>query len=289
MFEAERQAYLKALGIMQYVPREPIAGALESPVLTDSELYPPPAAPIAEETPHAHREAAPTPAEAGDGREVAERREQRDMPDERPANPGEQKPPEAPVAPGSEPALSADGITVNIPRELLEESPEPAAQGARNPAPVSPAVEFCFALIQTSAGIAMLTELGDPGVKDMSAQEHRLMGDILQALQVPPEACRYQYFKWPLVNNPRIRQGWPEARETLQAYLDDKLGASGASTLVIFGDQPLEALRIENDQLAVSGRALMTVQTPALHRMLSDWRLKARVWGRLAPLRGRHV
>lgn len=290
MFEVERQAYLKALGIVQYVPKEPIPGALESPVLDEQDIWPPrqnwqpPAGDAGFDSGFDKGSdtgaASPEPGIATSETTAVSRPV--------PAQPVESHP----VSQADPGVLSSDGIKVNIPAEHLSEGPATPQGSQANSKPrqaASPEVEFCFALVQTSSGMAILSELGDPGVKDMSAQEHRLMNDVLQALQLPLDACRYQYFKWPLVNNPRIKQGWPEARETLTAYLDEKLAGAGISSLLVLGSQPVEALGLSNQSLQLKAGAPVTVQAPALHAMLADWRHKSRAWRMLAPLRGRHV
>jgi hypothetical protein len=279
LFEAERQAYLKALGIVQYVPREPLPGAPESPVLTDADLFP------------------PVSAEPGGEADVSQQipdRSPSDVPlvDQEAAGDARDTPATTSAADAPQaPSLSAEGITVNIPQALLEEQSSDRAQpkAARNQSADADTVAFCFALLRGPGGVAILVELGDAGVKDMSAQEHRLVGDILVALQMPPDQTRPMYFKWPLVNNPKIRQGWAEARETLLSYLDEKLGDAGVSTLVLLGDVPGRVLQIENHQLPLGSGTLVVVHAPAPQAMLSDWRYKARAWRMPAPLRGRHL
>lgn len=274
MFEAERQAYLKALGIVQYTARSPIPGALESPVLREEQIFPPYM------------------------RQTVE-------PSQEPVSPQRETPVKAPepaqsktTPPPTEPAVtpqpvSTAGLKLNIPKELLGE-PEATAQQA-TPAQSTQKVanpnlvEFCFAYIETGQGLSLLVELGDAGVKDMSASEHRLMGDILKALQIPLEQCRYHYFKWPLVNNSKIKQGLPEARETLVGYLAGKLSQQPATTLVVMGEMSQRVLDLQGQQMTLGDALLMTVKVPTLTAMMADWQHKAYTWRMLAPLRGRKI
>ena len=289
MFEAERQAYLNALGIVQYFPRQPIAGALVSPELSAQAIYPP----VADSELVDHADVASQGADASTSHGKLLTEAPQDIPDTQPSGTGSvmEKPATAANAlQASAEAFSSEGLKVNIPAELLADSAIPVKQAAIKPKEkASPEVEFCFALIQSPSGMALLVELDDPGVKDMSAREHRLLRDMLLALQIPDESCRFQYFKWPLVNNPRIKQGWPEARETLTAYLEEKLAGAGLSMLLILGEQPARALDIQEGRQAIGSEMLVTAQVPALHQMLADWRHKSRAWRILAPLRGRRV
>lgn len=282
MFEAERQAYLKALGIVQYFPRQPIPGALASPELSQQDIYPPAMSSAPEESavPAEHDTLAASPTVEEVARPPQTERQPQEDSQRAPATEVKR-----PVADN----FSSEGLKVNIPAELLADNASVANLAPKPQAKIAPEVEFCFALVQSPRGIAMLLELEDAGVRDMSAAEHRLLRDLLLALQIPDEGCRFHYFKWPLVNNPRIKQGWPEARETLTAYLQEKLHDSGAAMLLVFGEQPHKALDIQDDRLALGSEMLVTAKSPALHQMLADWRHKARAWRILAPLRGRSV
>lgn len=266
MFEVERQAFLEALGIVQYVPRSAINGAAPSPLLPPERLYP----------------AVQPVADSGSAGKPPERQAAKPATDARVAQPAtvESTQTDTSESPGSA------GLKVHIPQELLAE-PTAQDQSPRSQPGADDTVEFCFALLQTPNGIAMLIELGDPGVKDMSAQEHRLLSNILAAIAIPRDQCRFQYFKWPLVNNPRIKQGWPEAKETLQGYLESKLNQQPASTLVLFGELPAKALSVHQQLVSVGDSQIATFQVPSLHEMLVHWQHKAKAWRALAPLRDR--
>ncbi|MCG8672366.1 MAG: hypothetical protein MI867_23380 [Pseudomonadales bacterium] len=279
MFELERQAYLKALGIVQYIPQDAIEGAKESALLTDDDIYPP--GYFVEESEvntiqpsEAHLTQSPSAAPVAAQRPAVQ--------------PNEVKQQAPSVQQATQPELaSTEGLRVSIPQELLGEEAPRARAGKSTHLASSSSFEFCLAWIETRQGIAFLVELGDAGVKDLSAQEHRLMGDIYKALQVPEDQCRHQFFKWPLVNNPKIKQGEEEARETLSGYLESKVANQPVSAVVLMGELPERLLAPNGQQLVLGGQQLITVASPSLNLMLNQWQSKARAWRALAPLRGR--
>ena len=283
MVEVERLAYLSALGITQYVARDSILGAKQSPQLSVDQVFPPSLLPQDSALADTDIETA-----AVDTQPVAQ------LKNALATSPAvEQQPVAVDKAPektqGSD---STEGLRVNIPQELLVDSSSTSKtvnSAALRPKAGDNLLEFCFVLLQTPQGLAFLMELADPGVKDMSSSEHRLATDLLQALKIEREQVQANYFKWPLVNNPRLKQGPEEARESLTGYLDSKLADSAAATLLIFGDMPNRLLGREDQQLDLSSKQLMTVKLPALSAMLHNWQHKAHAWRLLAPLRGRKL
>ena len=280
MFEVERLAYLNALGITQYVARDSILGAKPSPLLDHEQVFPPSLQqPISGASDQPPGSDAPV---------------QIKQPDTVDSGASVSNVDSAAAATNYQEPVVTTGLKVNIPKELLAESSvvnqnlsSTAAQHTVNSDDA--AFEFCFVLLQSQQGVAFLMELDDPGVKDMSSGEHRLATDLLKALKIEREQVQANYFKWPLVNNPRLKQGPEEARESLLGYLDSKLANSTTATLLIFGDMPNRVLDKGDEPLALASRQLVTVQLPALYRMLQNWQHKAHAWRILAPLRGRKL
>lgn len=106
-------------------------------------------------------------------------------------------------------------------------------------------------------------------VPDLSAQEYRLLGNIMQALgDVGESESAREHFRWPLVQNPSLARDAGAAREALAAFLARR--PASARWLVL------------GETLAVYVRAALPGQTviaaPTLRELLANPAAKRALW-----------
>ncbi len=211
MQEAQRLAYLNALGITQYVPLAPIAGAPVLPEIPwDDEVaeaesgLPPPA-----DVPAAVQEAVQQTVEKSRS--------------------------STPVAP----AVVVPSATQSdeIPElDLSRVKPEAAPVAAR-PKASATATRFALAVVTVPQRMRLVFELALPDAPGFSAQEHRMVSDILLALNAQTELndSITKLFRWPMVNNPRIAADASAARDALIAFLAAAQEQNTAPVTIFFG------------------------------------------------------
>lgn len=274
MQEAQRLAYLNALGITQYVPLAPIAGAPLLPVLqeVDDPGYAPEDLLVQEAMSRYADESMPVSAEET----VAEK-----------------------AATVPQPAASEITVAVEITaaREIPAASEIPVldlskVKPERTPvtAPAKPAasLRFALAVVTIPQRLRLIVELAQPDAPGFSAQEHRLVSDLLLALDAKTELndSATKLFRWPLVNNPRIAADASATRDALFAFLASAQEAQAVPATAFIGTRAVRCLHQEDPgaifQLAdISGRCLVS---HSLKDIQQDWRLKPALWVHLFSL-----
>lgn len=258
MLESRRLAYLRAMGVTGWVPREALAHAAarapaellwysSAEVVADA-IQPAPAEPVEQEV--APQEAPGQPAAAVNpaARLVAQRRGQ--------------EPERAPEQPPTEPA-----------------SPSPV-QTAESGLSVAP-----FYLQLWLAGpCALLIEISDPGL-EAGTSEHNLLVDILRAAGLPTAPRLLADFRWPLSRNPQVARSAGAASEALQVFMQARLeqhpvksiGCFGAMAGLIAASDPNTADAIKGREQALDelGNAWFA---PAIEVMLKHPEEKAGLW-----------
>lgn len=224
--EAERRAYLQALGVVEYLPRQLDCDAMAEQAVVEV------GAPgsVADQV----------PTEADHSQEVA----------------------------------------------LPESAPDQCETLATQPAET---IRFSFLWVHTAANMSLLIEAADPEIAELSAQEHRLLANILRALGLDIEAQEKHFFCWPLVNNPKIPQGQQEALDSLLAYTAESVTGEH---LLLLGELPANffipasaaADTGASRYLNLRGRKLSLIELPSLSAMLGNWKAKALTWQRIAHL-----
>lgn len=271
--EGQRLAYLQALGITQYVPLRPIAGAPTLPVMVW-------------ETEAAAADESATlndPVEAPVAAVVAEVVEKistsvnakiatAPMPDAQ--------------APSTGSALSDNDIPqLDLSRVKLDDVPKKAVV-----AKTSAQQRFTLAVLSLPQQVRLLVQLSQPDAPGLSAVEYRMLGDLLLALGSRQDIndSAIKLFRWPLVNNPRIAADASAARDGLLAFLAAAQAEQPIAKTVVLGTAPQtcfshevlgQAFALpELDSAAGAGQCLMTHSLLDLQR---DWSLKAALWQHL--------
>ena len=283
--EAQRLAYLNALGITQYVPLAPIAGAPVLPVLQEADWAPafasadPGYAPedllVQEATSHYVDEPMPAPAQPAAVQGVnAEEAVAEKTVAEKSATVLQQAAREIPAA-NEIPVL-----------DLSRVKPQraPAIAPAKSVAPL----RFALAVITVPQRLRLIVELAQADAPGLSAQEHRLVSDLLLALAAGMELndSATKLFRWPLVNNPRIAADTSAARDALFAFLAGAQESQSVPATVFLGAAAARCLHSAEPGTLfelpdIAGRCLVTHSLKALQQ---DWRLKPALWAHLRSL-----
>lgn len=273
MQEAQRLAYLNALGITQYVPLAPIAGAPVLPVLqeADDPGYAPEDLLVQEATSRYADESMPASAEeAVADITVAEKT----------ATVPQQSASEIPAA--REIPAATDIPVLDLSKVKPERTPVAA------PAKPAASLRFALAVVTIPQRLRLIVELAQPDAPGFSAQEHRLVSDLLLALDAKTELndSATKLFRWPLVNNPRIAADASATRDALFAFLSSAQAAQAVPATAFIGTSAVRCLHQADPgaifQLAdISGRCLVT---HSLKEIQQDWRLKPALWAHLFSL-----
>ena len=261
MLESERQAYLHALGITQYVALGTIAGAPVLPELTAEQIWP--AAPEPEISPEpaqpdvAPQQPEPLPVEAEYSAPISDQSPQPKVDDD-----------------GSIPQLDVSKLT----QEQVQPKTAPA-----KPAAIK-AQRFALAVISVPEQFRVFVELALPDAPGLSAVEHRMVSDLLGLLGYHDALDQYgaKLYRWPMVDNPRIAADSQAAREGLLGFVASAppvlksvfLGAKAAS---VISDAPL------GQSFILNGPASDAVACCSLSDMQRDWARKAEAWGIISP------
>src|SRR5690606_10068558 len=208
MLESRRRAYLDALGIPLYHPRQQLPGALPSARL--SSVPPARAAEVAAPASAALSPASPRPADGpvpGPSRAAAQETLQ--------------KAPLQGAATETSPSRAAQAVLAQSPTTAASraEGPEdtPAEVGDSSSAQEE-AVAFTFAFVPVSEQIAVINELPTAGAPALTPGSRQLLARILTALTLPVQERNLssQSFVWPSPDLPVTEQGAAPARELLK-------------------------------------------------------------------------
>jgi len=260
MLESERQAYLNALGITQYVALDTIAGAPVLPVLTAEQIWPAAPTPAISAEP-AQPDIAPQPPESSPA--VAEQA--------------------APISEASpRPDIEDDG---SIPQldvsKLRQEQVQPKTAPAK---PVIKAQRFALAVITVPERFRLFVELTLPDAPGLSAVEHRMVSDLLGVLGHHNALDQYgaKLYRWPMVDNPRIAADSQAAREGLLGFV---ASAPPVIKSVFLGTKAASVISdaATGQSFALNGSALDAVACCSLSEMQHDWTRKAEAWGIIHP------
>lgn len=264
MNEQQRQAYLEAMGIQVYYPRQPLANALASP----DYVWPEPAEP----------QAGTSPAEASDlasktrSARPASARLVVDLDESRRERRRES------------PADSAAADTAAATQEALEQEDAKAA----------PALQFRLAFYRPGPDLAVLSELPLQARAD-SAEARELLGNILLALSVETRDSDWQaeIFNWPLSPDMPAREATEEhARQALGGFITQRRQQGGFSNLLLFSSRlaplmPGAAKEQTSGDFPARKLNCQVCCVDSLQAMLALPELKREVWQQLQPLRQR--
>ena len=269
MHELQRQAYLEALGIMQYCPVRPIEGApvlpeVPWPDITESESEEP-VEPIGLRESESLVSVSPSP-------EIPTQ--------EIPTDP-------TPTEEGD------DAIPLlDISRIRLESDRQPAVSRARQQSHTS-STRFAMVVLTLNNRLRFLVQLAQYSDAGLSAAEHVMLADLLRALGYPDWLSSQNpgYYRWPLVNNPTIARDTRAAKEAFFGYC---VGLPAVEQNVFLGMGVLEATglmadrALEEQPQAVSFNRLSIdalgdcLFGPSLSEMNQSWQKKAAFWQALS-------
>lgn len=271
--EGQRLAYLQALGITQYVPLRPVAGAPTLPVMAwEAE------AAAADESATLN-----DPVEAPVAAVVAEVVEKITTSIDAKTATAPMPDTQAPST-GSAPSDN-DIPQLDLSRVKLDDAPKKAVV-----ARASAQQRFTLAVLSLPQQLRLLVQLSQPDAPGLSAVEYRMLGDLLLALGSRQDIndSALKLFRWPLVNNPRIAADASAARDGLLAFLAAAQAEQPIAKTIVLGTAPQtcfshevlgQAFALpELDSAAGAGQCLMTHSLLDLQR---DWSLKATLWQHL--------
>lgn len=261
MLESTRLEYLAAMGVVGWVPREPLALAayrippdIPAPEPEHEGLAAPPS--------RQPQQAAPAPRPASSARPRAAVEQIRASINAR--NNGTRVPP-AMAAPVIETAPAAP-VAPEAPRE-----------------PTAP-----FYLQLWLAGpCALLVEAHEPGLESASP-ELALLNDILRAIELPPVSRPLADFRWPLNRNPQLDRSAPAASLALNIFMQGRLegrqtvsiGCFGRSPQLLAGPEQAAGERIPEGEQVLEGLPPVWF-APALDELMAQPHRKAALWSQL--------
>lgn len=235
--EGRRQAYLAALAIPLWTARHDLPGALPSAELEFFPFVDEVAA--SDVAPVVYESVAPEPLAAREPEQRADQVLRSESPEPVSARP-EQK--------------------------AVEQAPPRVAEPARPASGDHP--RFACRVQLLAPGLMGVIALPDD-VPDLSAQEYRLLENLVQAIGGDPAAPgAREHFRWPLSPNPSIPRDAGAAREALAAFLGRR---REATRWLVLGETLSVYVRTALPQHSVIG-------APLLRELLDDPAAKRRVW-----------
>ena len=263
MLESTRLEYLTAMGVVGWVPREPLALAAfrMPPNMPEAEPETEEMAPPQPRQPAPAAVAPTAPRTASGNRPQAAVEQIRASISAR--NDRSSRP--APVAPVVEAAPTAPAVT-DEPRE-----------------PISP-----FYLQLWLAGpCALLVEAHEPGLESASP-ELALLNDILRAVELPPVSRPLADFQWPLNRNPQLDRSAPAASLALNVFMQGRLegrqvvsiGCFGRSPQLLAGPEQAAGQGIPEGEQVLEGLAPVWF-APGLGELMAQPQRKAPLWKQL--------
>lgn len=265
--ESQRQAYLRAIGVVQYVPRVPLPGALSSlnleALAAASDIAPPSEIPAqdipaqdisvagisAQVIPAAEPKSAP--AEGAGPRRIDE------LLDFQPAS----KKPAGKAETASQPAIGQEKAGRTVPR---------------------------FALSVSVLGPFMIVDDAVDAHEQLPGYQ-QLLENIFFALGFSWRLDSSERFQWPMVKSAQVDQGEAAAGQALQAFLNRQLEQRGCRVLLLLGER---AARFSGcAELVAVQRHTDTVFAPPVYRLpsaaalLTQPQQKAPFWRQLQGLR----
>ena len=265
--EVDRQAYLKALGVQVYFPRQALAGAKASPEYDFPEVedtipaVEPAARPALHEVPVEALRSAPV-----------------------------SKNPDRPVIDLGSAAKTRAKPAVELPVFRSAEKPAAAAGIAGEDAGEGAAtLRFDLGYLALTDGMAVLYELPPAASAEDKARARELLGAILRACDLQPRedsgsayGAMGEGFSWPMPNDLGLPNTEKAGAAALSGFLRRRYDSERFDELLVFGG-------VVEGLVAEIGEKLGYKQTlvASLSAMLSLASLKREVWADLQPMLAR--
>ncbi|MEH6493780.1 hypothetical protein [Halopseudomonas sp.] len=261
MQEQARLAYLEAMGVTNWVPRQALSG------VPSRQPY---SLPVVAEQTAAPVEATPRTVPAAHSA----------LPD---------------IAPPAPAVARAAAVVQQLRAGKMPDVPAPVAQpqAAEVVTPNGPAIEPFYLQLWLSGPCALLTEAPEPGMES-ATPAFLLLQDILCAAGLPSRPRLLVDFRWPLSRNPQLDRSAAAAHRGLLAFMQGRLEEHECVSLGCFG--PATGLLVESDLSAVgqlSGREVALDNLPAawfapdLEVLLRSPARKAALWAQLRRVKSR--
>lgn len=284
MLESRRRAYLDALGIPLYHPRQQLPGALPSARL--SSVPPARAAEVAAPASAALSPAPPRPADGpvpGPSRAAAQETVQRV--------------PLQGAAMETSPSRAAQAVLAQSPTTTASRAEDPddaPAEVGESSSAQEEAVAFTFAFVPVSEQIAVINELPTAGAPALTPGSRQLLARILTALTLPVQERNLssQSFVWPSPDLPVTEQGAAPARELLKGFLARRFRIRPVRYLLVLAEQgapylfPAGFAISEGQLFQHPDFDVQVLVTRSLEAMEAVPALKRDVWSALQPLLG---
>lgn len=247
MQEDVRLAYLQAMGIIAWQPRQAMSDAADVRLLSSGAVAAPSSG------------ALETLSEEGDDTQAAIISNLTPAQDE-PVRPAENAPALAPPMP----------------------QPEPLRQAAADP-DVATLAPF-YLQLWLAGPCALLVEINEPGLEKATAP-YQLLCDILRAARLPDKPVLFADFQWPLTRNPQFDRSAAAASQAMAAFIQARLEEQSVLSLGCLGQRC--GLLVETDQARAAqllGREIALDGMPpvwlgaGLETMLREPSEKARLW-----------
>ncbi len=265
MNEQKRQAFLKAMDVQPYFPRQVLVGALPSPVYE----FPASDAVTHELSEESAAVAIRTMAEAKvQGLDAIEELRSRSNP-------------------------SRKAATVTAIRQGQQEAPTGDSESSAG-AEVATGPIFNLRYYRITDELAVLDEIPPQGSAQLNKDSQKLMLAILRAVgpELSTQSLRAEEFSWPpQANYSKKHSPQVEAAKALTGFLQMRQETDGFTNLLVFAAQ-LEDVLLQTPKDNVtrdfdSDKGYLITVTHSLASMLAVATLKRDVWQHLQPLRKR--
>lgn len=265
MLESERLAYLNALGITQFVAQSVIEGAPCLPQLSEDEVW------------ANHIALQPDPQQSNTEALV----EARMSPAVTVQVVNEPLQPEA--LPDAESVVSSATIPeLDLSKLKVEKAEGKTVLPLKNTAKVQ---RFALAVITVPDQFRLFVELALADAPGLSAIEHRMVSDLLQALGFPNWLDQHgaKAYRWPMVNNPRIAADPQAAKDGLLGFVSS---AGVVQKNIFLGSKASVALdaAVLGQLFALGDAGSVAMATYSLADMNADWTRKADAWNSIQQL-----
>lgn len=260
MQEAQRIAYLEALGITQYVALQPVAGAMQLPELDWPEVE------------------SPEPSEGLQSSEAASGPDPvRELQTSKPAVTRARI-----TEPETTPLETADqGIPqLDLAKLGLQPESRPASDVSAKQTALG---AFSCLVLAPDSRFRLLLELSAADAPGVSSLEHRMLSDLLFAVGVKeiPDQQGSRLYRWPVINNPRMAADPVAALDAISAFLT---ASETLSHTLVLGGQVARALGLAQGMEVQTLESLpgYFLAVPGFDALQADWRLKAQAWPQIS-------
>jgi len=289
MLESRRRAYLRALGIPLFHPRQQLPGALPSALLASVPAALATTATAVPVKPAGVPIAPPVSAKTAGQRPSAQAALAQLQAAAAPVNPANRATSSIAVRPSI--AVTPDAAATD--RVAERDAIRPTAAVESIDTQVESAA-FAFAFVPVNEQVAVINELPRAGAPALTAASRQLLAGILKALTLPCEERNLSSlsFVWPSPDLPPTEQGPAPARELLKGFLARRFSIRPVRYLLVLAEQgapylfPAGFTIKEGNLFRHPDFDVQVLVTRSLGAMEVVPTLKREVWTAVQPLLG---